>query len=136
MADLTKIVFRQWDETPAYSNTSYWDSKMYSFAGPKNKFNISQLIVVGRGTASNLVVEYRTSIESPTTGGTYQIFGHTNFGTAVDTKTINPINPENLKGLDSIQFRFRFQTLSATTLAIDDIYVVYRTYRELSINED
>ena len=133
---LGQINWRNWNENPTYSNNSAWESKMYSFAGPKNKFNVSQLIVVGKGTASKLIVFYRTGIESPTSGGTYKLFGETNFGTAVDTKTIDPAISSDLKGIDTIQFLFRFNTLTATTLAIDDIYIVYRTYRELSINED
>ena len=131
MANLSTIVFRQWDESPAYSNTSFWESKMYSFAGPKNKFNVSEIIVTGKGNLSSLIVEFRNSVE-----GNWLPFGTTNFETSVDTKTIKPIAVNNLKGIDSIQFRFRFSTLQATTLAIDDIYIVYRTYRELSINED
>ncbi len=125
------IIFKKWSETPAFSNVAFWETKMYSFAGPKNKFNVMQLIIVGKGLSTTIDVLYRDSVE-----GTYHVFGSGFFGTAVDTRVIFPQVPSNLKGLDSIQLKFQFTTLGNSTLAIDDIYIVYRTYRELSVNED
>jgi hypothetical protein len=134
MAALNQISYRVWNETPAYTNTSLFTTKMYQFGGPNIKKSINKIILTATGTNAGLVVEYRTSI-----GDSFKTYNTAVVDATTDTYSISPGNngiADDLKNVNSVQFRFRLGCIAANPITIDDVNIVYRQYRNISINED
>jgi len=143
MPDLDQIVFRKWENEPdktKLSNVSF-ETKVYEFAGPGNKFNFIELYVSFLKNPNYIIrVYYNTNKISDN-------FTHLKtFKSNVDSPfKITPNNnlktTERLSNISKIAFKFEIEinSTAVTTdkdFAIDDIYIVYRNFRTLNIEED
>ena len=135
MSELKQSYIKKWVNTPFPSPDSGFETKMYSFGGPGGKKNIHKIYLTATASYGYLEVYYRTEVDAA-----YQYFGSIYIATTSgDTHELLPASTDGLKGINSIQFYFDLysQAQSLTNvLKIDDINIVYRAYRELSIEED
>jgi hypothetical protein len=134
---IKETIFKTWDNTPYPTQQSHFTTKMYSFGGPGGKKNIHKIYLTATAGVAKLHVYYRTEL-SPTEE--WRQFGTVNISSnGGDTYELLPDNPSNLKGVNSIQFLFSLWSTASSglnVLTIDDINIVYRAFRQLSIEED
>ena len=132
---ILQTYFKTWDNTPYPTTDASFVTKMYSFGGPAGKKNIHKIYITATAPYATLEIYWRDELK-----GNWNQFGSVNITTSGgDTHEILPDNPMTLRGLNSIQFYFQLWSegqSESNVLKIDDINIVYRTYRELSVEED
>tara|TARA_B100001939_G_C16857046_1_gene580093 strand:- start:375 stop:806 length:432 start_codon:yes stop_codon:yes gene_type:complete len=143
MPDLDQIVFRKWENEPDKTKLSSvsFETKVYEFAGPGNKFNFIELYVSFLKNPNYIIrVYYNTNKNS-------DVFTHLKtFSSNLDSPfrirpSIHKKEKKQLSNISKIAFKFRIEVSSNSVVtdkdfAIDDIYIVYRNFRTLNIEED
>ena len=136
------LQFFKWNNEPAYSPATHIETKFYYFGGPHVNKDIISLQITGTGNGS-ILVSYRTNQANSNYthwgNGSFLIDDdNTNFELTIPAPyvNVNTIPTKQLQKIKGIGIKIQWATSLNKPLVIDDISIMYRQYREISVDED